>query len=173
MIPVPWRHINSWQCNGCGVCCKNYQVVLKFNEWLRLINRFGPGVTSTSLNRFYLGKRPDGSCIFLWRSGNIHLCALQGMKPVACKLWPFRVLSSPKYGRRSEALFEYKGNDFYVYIDPSCPQIVWGEPSLKLVNYVIPEFIEIALGVREMQYYSTSQILIGQHLKTRLNGRFI
>ena len=81
------------------------------------------------------------------------------MKPIACKLWPFKILSRPKYGRANEAIFNYAGRRFYVYVDPFCPRIRWGKPSPELVYKVIPEFIEIALGRRVKQFYSTSRIL--------------
>ncbi len=173
MMLVPWSYVNSWRCNGCGICCKRYQVVLKFSEWLRLVQTYGPGVTSTSLNKFYLEKKPDGSCIFLWESGETHLCGLQNMKPIACKIWPFRILDRPKFGKPNEALFTYRGRKLFVYVDPSCPEIRWGNPSFEMAYRVIPEFVELALGLREKQYYSTSMDLYRFYPKIRLARRLI
>jgi len=65
MMPVPWSHVSYWRCTGCGICCKKFDVVLKFDEWLRLVKTYGIGVTTAGLNKFYLNKRPDGSCVFL------------------------------------------------------------------------------------------------------------
>jgi hypothetical protein len=81
------------------------------------------------------------------------------MKPSACKLWPFKIADKPKYGKGREAIFNYRGRRFFVYIDPFCPEIRWGKPTVKMAYNVIPEFIEIALGLKEKQFYSTSTML--------------
>lgn len=57
MIPIPWRYVESWSCIACGMCCKGYQVVLGFNEWVNLVRTYGVGVTQPGVNKFYLGKR--------------------------------------------------------------------------------------------------------------------
>jgi len=156
MVFAPWKYANIWRCNGCGLCCKEFEVVLTFNEWLNITKKYGVGATRAGLNKFYMGKKSDGSCIFLYATPNGKwLCGLQHSKPLACKLWPFKVLSKPTYGHPSESIFEYNGQRFYVYIDPFCPGIRWGQPSPELVHKVIPEFIEIALGIRNTQLYST------------------
>lgn len=160
MVFAPWSHVSLWRCNGCGICCKEFEVVLTFNEWLNITKRYGVGVTKAGLNKFYMGKKPDGSCIFLYMAPNGKwLCGLQETKPLACKLWPFKVLNKPKYGNPKEALFQYCGQNFYVYVDPFCPGIYWGQPTPELIYKVIPEFIEIALGIRQKQLYSTMQMV--------------
>jgi Fe-S-cluster containining protein len=173
MMPVPWTYINSWRCTGCGICCKRFEVVLKFNEWLRLIQTYGASVTSADINKFYLGKRADGSCVFLTSSNSVCFCGLQNMKPVACKLWPFKILDKPRYGGESEAAFDYQGRRLYVYIDPFCPEILYGKPSAAMVYKVIPEFVEIALGLREKQFYTTATPLYDLYPKTRRDYRLI
>ncbi|MCD6465851.1 YkgJ family cysteine cluster protein [Candidatus Bathyarchaeota archaeon] len=172
---VPWSHINSWRCNGCGLCCKEFEVVLTFKEWLKITKTYGVGVTRTGLNKFFMGKRPDGSCIFLYRAPDGRwLCGLQENKPLACKLWPFKVLSKPKYGNPRDAAFEYGGQRFYVYVDSFCPGITWGTPSTELVYKVIPEFIEIALGIRQTQLYSTMPLAPRFYIiKTKRDYRLI
>jgi len=92
------------------------------------------------------------------------------MKPIACKLWPFRILNRPKYGKTREALFNYKGRRLYVYIDPSCPEIRWGKPSSIMINHVIPEFIEIALGIRKKQVYSTGALLYSLDIRRKISS---
>jgi len=159
MIPLPWSYVNSWRCAGCSLCCREFSVVLKFNEWLRIIRTYGVGVTMAGLNKFYMGKKSDGSCIFLYKPYGRWLCGLQHMKPTACKLWPFKIYMKPTYGKPEEALFNYEGRRFFVYIDPSCPEIIWGSPSSEMIYRVIPEVIEIALGIKEKQVYSTSLML--------------
>lgn len=159
MVLVPWSYVSSWRCNGCGLCCREFEVALTFDEWFNITKRYGIGATRAGLNKFYISKRPDNSCIFLYMSPNGRwLCRLQHIKPLACKLWPFKVLNKPKYGGASKALFEYGGQKFYVYIDPFCPEIVWGQPSPGLIYGVIPEVIELATGVRKTQQYSTMMI---------------
>ncbi|KYH42610.1 MAG: Fe-S-cluster oxidoreductase [Candidatus Bathyarchaeota archaeon B63] len=171
MVPLPWSYVRSWRCTGCGICCVHYQVVLKFDEWLRIVHKFGVAVTGSGLNKLYLGKKPDGSCIFLTKAAGMHLCGLQDMKPTACKLWPFKIMRKPRYGRSREAIFNYRGERFYVYIDPSCPEIIWGRPTRLITEKVIPEFIEIALGTREKQVYSTGALIPNLQIKRRFSRR--
>ncbi|MEM1990144.1 MAG: YkgJ family cysteine cluster protein [Candidatus Bathyarchaeia archaeon] len=159
MVFVPWSQVSLWRCNGCGICCREFEVVLTFQEWLNITKKYGVGVTRASLNKFYMGKKPDGSCVFLYMApSGKWLCGLQRNKPLACKLWPFKILNKPKYGDPKKAAFEYYGHRFYVYVDSFCPGIYWGPPSAELIYKVIPEFIEIALGIRQEQIYSTMQM---------------
>ncbi|MFQ6064177.1 MAG: YkgJ family cysteine cluster protein [Candidatus Bathyarchaeia archaeon] len=159
MKPTPWKYINSWNCIACGLCCKAYDVVLKYPEWLKIIQTYGIGTTRPGRNQFYLGKKANGSCIFLYRFFDRWLCALQQMKPMACKLWPFKVYSHPKYGRSNQASYEYMGREFFIYVDSGCLGLRFGRnPSNQLISETIPEVIEIALGLREKQFYSTSRM---------------
>ena len=158
MKPILWRYINSWNCIACGLCCKQYDVVLKYPEWLKIIQTYGIGVTRPGIHRFYLGKRANGSCIFLYKFFDRWLCALQHMKPRACKLWPFKIYSQPRYGRSNQASYEYMDREFFIYVDPRCLGLRFGRnPSNQLVSKIIPEVLEIALGLREKQFYSTSR----------------
>ncbi|MGQ9460408.1 MAG: YkgJ family cysteine cluster protein [Candidatus Bathyarchaeaceae archaeon] len=158
MIPIPWRYLESWNCIACGMCCKGYQVVLGFNEWINLIRTYGVGVTQPGIDKIYLGKKGDGTCLFLYKSFDTWLCGLQNMKPKACKLWPFKVLSRPEFGRPNEAVYKYGDKNFFVYVDPSCIGIRWGKPTQEFTYRTLTELIEIATGLREKQYYSTSRI---------------
>lgn len=80
------------------------------------------------------------------------------MKPKACKLWPFKILSIPKFGRPNEAIYKYKNRNFFVYVDPSCMGIRWGKPTPEFTYRTLTELVEIATGLREKQYYSMSRI---------------
>jgi len=143
-------------------------VVLGFNEWVDIIRKYGVGVTQPSVSKFYLGKKDDGTCIFLTKFYDTWLCGLQDMKPKACKLWPFKVLSRPGFGRPNEAGYKYRDRDFFVYVDPACIGIRWGPPTQGLTHKTIPELVEIALGLREKQLYSTSRIPYRlQYFRTR------
>jgi len=158
MIPIPWRYVESWDCIACGICCKGYQVVLGFNEWVNLVRTYGVGVTQPGIDKFYLEKKGDGTCVFLYKFFDTWLCGLQNMKPKACKLWPFKIQSIPKFGRPDEAIYRYRNKKFFIYVDPSCIGIRWGEPTQEFTYRTLTELVEVAMGLREKQYYSTSRI---------------
>jgi hypothetical protein len=77
------------------------------------------------------------------------------MKPEACKIWPFKVLTEPKYGDPNQAAYDYRGMRFYVYGDTMCSGLRYGSPSWDFRYTTVKEFIEIAVGVREMQHKTT------------------
>lgn len=158
MIPIPWSYVKSWSCTACGICCKGYNVVLGFNEWVNIVRTYGVGVTEPSISKFYLRKKDDDTCVFLYNLFGTSLCGLQHMKPKACKLWPFKIQDKPKYGRPNEASYTYGGKRLFLYVDPSCMGIQWGSPTKEFSYKTIPEVVEIALGLREKQYYSTSRM---------------
>jgi Fe-S-cluster containining protein len=155
---VPWQNVADWHCKACGYCCKLYSVVLNFTEWLNLTKTYGCEATISDLNRFYIKRASDGSCAFLCNRSYNYACALQNTKPEACKIWPFKVAAEPKYGESKQAAFEYKGHKFYVYVDTMCNGVRYGEPSWDLRNVVVKEFVELSLGVREVQYKSTRSV---------------
>jgi len=84
------------------------------------------------------------------------------MKPKACKLWPFKVLSKPKYGYVNEAVHYYGGDRFFIYTDSNCSGLVYGEPTEKFAKYTLNEFVEIALGGRRDQSKTTANIRFPQ-----------
>lgn len=157
MIPSPWSFVESWRCIACGICCRGYQVVLRFNEWVNLIRKYGIGVTQPGVSKFFLGKKGDGTCVFLSTAFNTWLCGLQNMKPKACKIWPFKVLTRPRYGRFKDAEYRYRNKTLYVYVDPACIGLRWGKPTREFVYQTLPEFIEITLGLSARQTFSTSR----------------
>jgi Fe-S-cluster containining protein len=158
MLFVPWRYIADWKCNACGLCCKAYSVVLDFPEWLKIVKNYGVEKTVSGLDKLYIKKRSDGSCIFLYNLSNMHLCGLQHMKPKACKLWPFKILGKPKFGYAKEAEYNYGGNRLYIYADSNCNGLKYGIPTWEFATQTIKEFIEIALGIRREQYKTTADI---------------
>jgi len=171
MRPVAWRFVQDWNCIACGQCCKEYTVVLRFNEWLNIVRHYGVETTVPGLNKIYLRKRSDGSCIFLRRIGNLAICGLQHMKPQACKLWPFKIYTKPRYGQEKQALYEYRTRKFFVYVDPACRGIRWGTPTRHFMSKVVPEFIQIAFGTAQKQKYSTAninQLLMQQLIKPKV-----
>ena len=156
--PVPWRYVASWQCTTCGLCCRTYNVVLNYGEWLNIVRKFGVEYTSCDLSRLYLRRKPSGACVFLYRFGNKWLCGLQDMKPRACKLWPFKIYTKPRFGRAREAFYEYAGHRLFVYVDPNCLGIRWGEPTNHFAGDVLPEFVEIWMGRHVGQKFSTGKV---------------
>jgi Fe-S-cluster containining protein len=152
---VPWQNIADWHCKACGHCCKLYSVVLGFTEWLNLTKTFGSETTLAGLNGFYIKRGSDGSCAFLCNNAHNYFCGLQNMKPEACKIWPFKVLAEPKYGEAKLAAFDYRGARLYIYGDNMCSGLRYGAPSWEFRYNTVPEFAELALGVREVQYKTT------------------
>ncbi|UCE95547.1 MAG: YkgJ family cysteine cluster protein [Candidatus Bathyarchaeota archaeon] len=155
---VPWNLISTWHCTRCGICCRKYDVVLKLPEWLNIVKAFGVEYTAASISKFLLRRRADGSCVFLHWTPNVFLCSLQRTKPKACKLWPFKVLDKPGYGSVNDAEYHYGHRRLFVYVDPMCPGLRYGVPKPEFVYSVIPEFIEIALGVRHKQFKTTANL---------------
>jgi len=152
---VPWQNVADWHCRACGYCCKLYSVVLNFPEWLTLTNTFGSETTVTGLNRFYIKRDSDGSCAFLCKYSHNYFCALQHMKPDACKVWPFKVLSEAKYGDPNKAAYTYRGYQLYVYADTMCSGLRYGEPTWDFRTATVKEFTELSLGLRQVQHNTT------------------
>ncbi len=152
---IPWRQIASWHCTGCGECCKGYSVVLNFPEWLIIAQLYGAENIVRGLDKFFIRRLMDGSCAFLCHVGNTPLCALQNMKPNACKLWPFKVLLEPKYGEPRQAELDYAGKKLYVYADSNCAGLRFGNPTWEFSNLTLREFTDIALGICKAQRNST------------------
>lgn len=158
MLFVPWRYIADWKCIACGNCCKSYSVVLSFPEWLKIVKNYGVDKTVSGLDKLFIKRRNDGSCFFLSHLSNTYLCGLQHMKPKACKLWPFKVLSKPNFGYANEAVYYYGGDKLFVYADSTCSGLRYGKPTWEFTNYTLKEFVEIALGRRNDQSKTTANI---------------
>lgn len=156
---VPWQNIADWHCKACSYCCKLYSVVINYPEWLNIVKTFGADTTIAGLERFYIKRSDDGSCAFLCNQANNYYCGLQHMKPQACKIWPFKVLSEPKYGQPNQAAYDYGGLHLYVYVDTMCSGLRFGEPTWEFRFTKIREFIELALGVRQIQYKTTMPVV--------------
>jgi Fe-S-cluster containining protein len=158
MLFVPWQYIYDWKCNACGQCCQAYSVVINFPEWFRIVKNYGVDKTVTGLNKLYIKRKSDGSCAFLQNLSRTCLCGLQYMKPKACKLWPFKILSRPEYGYANEAVYRYGEGKLFIYAESTCSGLIYGKPSWKFANETLGEFIEIALGFRIQQYKTTANI---------------
>jgi hypothetical protein len=94
------------------MCCKEYKVRLTAYEYLKLK---WTGFVEEKNGRFYI-RKINGRCPFQLDK----LCTLQNrMKPLACKLYPFVVLGKGD----EEALYEYAGEEYYVYVEVFCPNL--------------------------------------------------
>jgi Fe-S-cluster containining protein len=152
---VPWRQIASWRCTACGNCCKDYNVVLNFPEWLRIMQTFGAQSTVAGGERLFLKRAADGTCVFLCKLEGTYLCSLQNMKPEACKIWPFKILAEPKYDEAKDAAFNFAGRQLYVYADSNCAGLRYGTPSWDFASVTLREFAAIAMGACRAQKNST------------------
>lgn len=161
---LPWSRIDSYQCLACGTCCSYFSVPLRFTEAVKIARSFGWSKIESRKDKLFI-RKVDGKCPFLIRSGPIGICYLQsiGMKPRACRLWPFHVYEKPEHGRSDEAVFPTKHGTFYVYLDPRCPGIKLGRPNEMFVRTLI-EALEIWLGIRSEQVLTTSRSLQGRVL---------
>jgi len=171
MKPIPWKYVKFWNCIACGACCKGFDVILGYKEWVNIIRRYGIEVTLPGITRLYLRKRIDGSCVFLSRFSGMWLCTLQHMKPRACKLWPFKIYNEPKYGRPHQAVYTFDSRRFFIYVDPSCMGLTWGDPTPEFTYGTLREFVEIALGLCEKQFHTTAQLEKGRFLREHLTSR--
>jgi len=133
-------------------------VVLNFQEWLRIIKTYSIELTASDLTKLYVKRKNDGTCSFLCDFANSNLCGLQHMKPEACKLWPFKVLGTPRYGYTQQAAYSYGGRTLFVYADSNCNGLRYGKPSWTFANLTVKEFTEIALGFNSYQVKSTANI---------------
>lgn len=153
---VPWSKIKDWFCTTCAECCKEFIVPLRTYETTLLSNIFGFSCMELRVGTTYLKRRLDGRCIFQVERNGKMVCGIQPLKPLACKMWPFAVFETPQYEHRNQAYFEFRGEIFYVYVNPCCRGLIYGSPSFRFINSVIPEFIELRLGLRKHQLRSTS-----------------
>ena len=129
---IPWEEVHSWFCNACGRCCQGFRVPLKMDEYVKIASRFGYNTVEFGLGKVYLQRDLNGRCVFQRYWGGKELCTLQAMKPLACKLYPFRVLRKPKYPGGNGAYYNYRGVDLYIYLDSHCPGIRLGNPAESL-----------------------------------------
>ena len=154
--------MKSWRYIGCGGCCK-FTVKITTKEWLNITRVYGYGIIRQTVDGFYLRKTNDGLCPFLLRLSGRWFCGIQYMKPLACKLWPFRIISEPKYGNSNEACFNYKDREFYIYVNLMCHGILRGRLNRIFISKILPELIEIRMGSQRKQFYSTINLAYPRH----------
>jgi Fe-S-cluster containining protein len=156
---IPWTEVKSWACVACGNCCHGYRVPLKADEYARVANIFGHGVLEFGLGKVFLKNGQGDRCVFQRPSQRRWVCSLQGIKPLACKLFPFRIQSKPVYKRGDTSGYRYNNKTFYVYLDPDCGGINVGRPSSRFYRQVLPEILRIGMGVAYKQKFTTSKYI--------------
>jgi len=156
---IPWREVRTWECTACGRCCIGYRVPLKMDEYIRITKLYGYDVVEVGMGKVYLRRGPDNRCVFLRPILGRWVCTLQSMKPLACKLYPFRIYMRPLYNREDGSAYNYKGKTLHIYLDPHCEGIRPGRPSEHFVRHILPEVVEIGLGLRWKQRYTTSRLI--------------
>ncbi len=135
-------------------------MVLDFTEWMKIVNAYGIAFTTPGISSFFLKQKIDGTCAFLYNYYGRWLCVLQEhLKPMACKLWPFKVSDKPKFGRPNEAVYRYGEKRLFVYVDPICPGLRFGSPNYSFLRETLCEFVDLAVGLRRKQCYSTSRLV--------------
>ncbi|PCN49856.1 hypothetical protein B6U99_07560 [Candidatus Geothermarchaeota archaeon ex4572_27] len=151
---IPWRRVGSWTCIGCGECCREFRVVLTAYEYALITKVFGTWAVELDEHGDPCLRKVGGACIFQSPSG---LCKLQplGLKPIACKVWPFKVREvKPSERVEWDELFIYNGRAYRAYVHSSCRGIGRGSEE-RLVN-AIKEVIEIKRDPSRPQLYTTS-----------------
>jgi len=140
---IPWKLVEDWECKFCGKCCINHKVPLLFEEYAKIEPRYGPSSVEPGERMFYIRLLHDGKCFFLKKHGEKYLCRIHDEKPYVCRMFPFRVLRVPKYGNEELSEFKYGTKVFYIYLNRGCSGVKLGNPSMRFVEKVLPEFIKI------------------------------
>lgn len=153
---IPWKKVGFWHCSACGECCKKFKVPLTMFEYVEFTSKFGKNIVELDLGKAYLKSNPlTKRCIFQKFKNGKWICGIQEIKPIACKLWPFIILTKPKQ-KNDEALFYYKNEIVYIYVDVRCPEVKIGKPTSYLINKVLPEIVNLNFNNKIKQLYSTS-----------------
>ena len=152
---VPWQKIRSWICLRCGGCCRRFKIVVTPYEYVRL-SHYSKGLVCVDDTSNLVLRKVEGRCVAQDTYG---LCALQklGMKPVACKVWPFTIFPNPKH-RNPEALFIHEGKEYFVYVDRAYPCAGMNRGNPEALLPIIEEVVEIYQGRYRTQLLSTSSL---------------
>ena len=152
---VPWQRIRSWTCIRCGECCKRFKVIITPYEYAR-ISHYSNGLVSIDDTSNLVLRKVGGRCVAQDRYG---LCALQwlGLKPTACRVWPFTIFSNPKH-RNPEAFFLHEGKEYFVYVDRAYPCAGMNRGNPEVLFSIIEEMVEIYRGRCVTQLLSTSSL---------------
>jgi Fe-S-cluster containining protein len=154
---IPWTEVSSWACRACGSCCVGYRVPLKMDEMVMVSNQYGSNVLEYGLGKAYLRNQNNGRCLFQRPLMGKWICTMQGTKPTACRLFPFRMHSKPIYKGGDNARVQIGDKTYFLYMDPNCQGIVLGHPTERFRNELVPEIVKIGMGLPVKQKYTTSK----------------
>ncbi len=167
---VSWKSLQSWACLGCGVCCKRYIVKLNELEVKSITDLFVDSVVEKD-GTAYLRKHED-TCVFQMDN----LCGLQplGLKPLACKVWPFYISATPLPSvedKDYKALFLWHGQELFVYVNTFCRGLNKGStPNIRgIVKEVTTVYSNPELKLK--QYHSTSRHSLNQDLQIQIQAK--
>lgn len=159
MSLIPWSRIGSWECTNCGLCCSRFKIILGQGERDDISAQFGQGAI---IDHDIIPKirKYNGGCFFQRWENEYSYCLLHntGLKPSACRIFPFLVSPKPlrkRYAR--DSYYDFRGQVLCIYANSRCPSLKPGSPSNDLVEKILPEIAEIAINNRSKQRYSTSQ----------------
>lgn len=158
---LSWQSLQSWACLGCGVCCYRYIVKLNDIEIKAITDLFPDGIMEKE-GTIYLRKH-EGACVFLMDG----LCGLQplGLKPLACKVWPFYISSTPLDTVEDEdykALFLWHGQERFIYVNTFCKGL--NKNITPNIRGIVKEVITVYSDPQLKQYYSTSRHSLNEDL---------
>jgi Fe-S-cluster containining protein len=154
---IPWTEVQNWECIACGNCCLGYRVPLKMDEMVKVSAVYGPDVLEYGMGKAYLKNQSNGRCVFQKPLMDRWICTLQGTKPTACRLFPFRIHNKSVYKRGDNAGIRFNGKKYYLYLDPDCQGITSGQPNDRFRNQVVPEIMSTGIGLQVKQKYTTSK----------------
>jgi len=96
-----------------------------------------------------------GRCVFQDWDGSCILQSL-GMKPLACKVWPFIVHREHPLRFASDASFRYRGEEYFVYVDMRCPCDGMNRGDPDELPLIVAEAVEISRDPDRPQRYTTA-----------------
>lgn len=115
-MSLPVRHLpvlQNWDCQGCGNCCRDYQITVTEEERQRILAQGWEGQPEMGglplfvragppwARHYRLNHREDGSCVFLSPEGRcrIHERFGAAAKPLPCRLYPFILVPAGDHWR--------------------------------------------------------------------------
>ncbi len=130
----------SFQCKGCGDCCKNQPPDINFKEQqsIEALGFVDFMEDPHDPNNRAIRTKKDGSCFFLTEK---NVCQIQDAKPSICILEPFIIVD-----------FDYETNRIFIDLNPlaakNCKGICTGEMGApeeiaKAAQTIVKESLEI------------------------------
>jgi Fe-S-cluster containining protein len=126
-------------------------------EYIHVGKHYGLNVMEFGVGKVYLKNKKNGRCVFQRPLMNRWICTLQGTKPTACRLFPFRIHNKAIYRKGDNASVRFQEKTYYLYLDPECKGVEGGPPSPRFKEQIVPEIMRIGIGLPVKQKYTTSK----------------